>query len=217
MKQKFTTFLAAACGLMLISGCASVSRHLAPYNPPAYKPHNPNNVRVDVSLSKQQVYVMEGNRCLLAAVLNIGLPGHATPRGHFTIYRKIAHKRSGAYGYWVRGNTVIPGKGGNRPSAGFHYVGYPMPFWCEFSPGYGFHEGYVWPLPHTHGCLRMHKNVAPKFFQIVKVGTPVYIANHQPQDATIGANLPHPNDYRDPNPSNAFMVSPAVFNPGGPI
>ena len=209
MKIKITALFTAIAGLVFITGCATSP--LASYNPPAYKPHNPNNVRVDVSLSKQQVYVMEGNRCLLAAATNVGIPGKATPRGHFRIYSKQPHKRSGSYGFWVKGNSVIPGESSRAPGSGYHYVGYPMQWWCEFSPGYGFHQGYVWPMPRTHGCLRMNKNVAPKFFDLVHIGTPVYIAYSQPEDATVGAHLPRPTDYTAPDPAPAFMVSPAVF------
>jgi hypothetical protein len=36
----------------------------------------------------------------------------------------------------------------------------------------------------------MHENLAPKFFQIVKVGTPVSIAQSQPEDSTMKIPLP---------------------------
>jgi hypothetical protein len=32
----------------------------------------------------------------------------------------------------------------------------------------------------------MHENLSPKFYQLVKVGTPVNIAASQPEDATLG-------------------------------
>ncbi len=40
----------------------------------------------------------------------------------------------------------------------------------------------------------MHKNVAPKFFRLVSVGTPVFINDTQPEDETIGQNIPRPPD-----------------------
>jgi hypothetical protein len=39
----------------------------------------------------------------------------------------------------------------------------------------------------------MHENLSPKFFRLVKVGTPVSIAYSQPEDATHG-NIPLPPD-----------------------
>ena len=64
-----------------------------------------------------------------------------------------------------------------------------------------------------HGCLRLHRNVAPKFFALVRVGTPVNIADTQPEDATLGAAIPHPTDYNDPDPPPEYMASDAVFDP----
>ena len=68
-----------------------------------------------------------------------------------------------------------------------------MPYWIEFTSGYGFHSGSVWDRPRSHGCLRIHKNVAPTFFDLVGAGVPVNIAYSQPEDATHG-NIPLPPD-----------------------
>lgn len=181
------------------------------YNPVAYRPHNPGNVRVKVSLANQAVYVLEGEKPLLVAATNVGIPSKPTPTGNFRIYNKIEKKRSGSYGFWVSGTNVAPGESSRSTLRGGRYVGYPMAYWCEFSPAYGFHQGYVWPQPRTHGCLRLHHNVAPKFFALVRSGTPVNIARTQPEDATLGANLQRPTDYNDPDPPAGYMVSNKVF------
>jgi len=208
---------AGALALTFLSGCAGTRLSPDP-NPVAYKPHNPANVRIKVSLDKQQVYVMEGQRPLLVAATCVGLPNKPTPCGNFTVFRKIADKRSGSYGYWVKGNEIRAGKSGERPGSGYHYVGYPMQNWVEFLPAYGFHQGYVWPVARTHGCLRLHKNVAPKFFALARIGTPVNIAHHQPEDDTIGKNVPRPHDYNDPDPDPHYMISSQVFSkPAGPL
>lgn len=68
-----------------------------------------------------------------------------------------------------------------------------MPYWCEFKPNYGFHTGWIKHHPCTHGCIRMHENLAPKFFRLVSVGTPVHIAYSQPEDSSYG-NLSLPPD-----------------------
>ena len=220
--MKFSRFLFSAAGaalLTLLAGCAgSVRPHLSDPNQVAYKPRNPDNVRVKVSLQKQQVYVMEGDRALLVAATCVGTPAKPTPRGTFRVYKKIADKRSYSYGYWAKGSDVRPGESGRSPGSGYRYVGYPMQYWVEFSPMYGFHQGYVWPAARTHGCLRLHKNVAPKFFALVKTGTPVNIAASQPEDETIGRNVPRPNDYNDPDPAPSYMITSQVFSqPAGPL
>ena len=213
MKKIIPFTLTAAIGLLL-QACSTMGP-TADYNPPAYKPHNPNNVKVKVSLSQQVVYVKEGDRLLMAAACCVGVPAKPTPRGNFSIFSKQPTKRSGSYGFAVNGSTVTPCEAGK--SSG-RYVGYPMPYWCEFAPAYGFHAGYVWPVPRTHGCIRLHKNVAPKFFELVHQGTPVNISESQPEDSQYGHSVKRPQDFRDDDPPAALMISSAAFaKPAGPL
>ncbi len=199
----------------LLTSCTTVPT-TAEYHVVAHKPHDPSKVRVDVSLSKQNVYVMEGDRCLMAAATSIGLPAKPTPQGHFRIYNKIENKRSGSYGFRVQGDRVVPAiAGANVPG---RYVGYPMGYWCEFSPAYGFHQGFVHPYPRTHGCLRLKGEVAPKFFALVRNGTPVNISDTQPEDATLGPTVRRVDDSRTPDPDPHVMVTSAAFKkPEGPL
>ena len=214
MKRFVLTILAAATGAWL-TGCATGAGRLGAYNVTAYKPHNPDNVRVKVSLQNKAVYVLEGDRPLLVTAVAIGKPEHPTPSGSFRIFNKIPNKRSGSYGYSVNGGSIVPCESGQCTG---RYVGFPMAWWCEFSPAYGFHEGAVWPIPRTHGCLRLHKTAAPKFYALVKNGTPVSIAQTQPEDATLGRNMPRPRDYQDPDPPTSHMISEAVFQrPAEPL
>ena len=185
------------------------------YHVTAYKPNEPSKVRVLVSLSKENIYVMEGDRCLMAAACSIGLPNKPTPRGSFTVYSKQEHKRSGEYGFSVQGNTVVATTAGH---AAGHYVGYPMGYWCEFAPGYGFHQGFVHPTPRTHGCIRLHGEAAPKFFALMRIGTPVDIATEQPEDTTFGSKVQRVDDSRLPDPDPHIMISDQAFEtPSGPL
>src|SRR5439155_24155578 len=119
--------LGVAGAVSLLTGCQT-GRVTAgkPYHITAYRPHDPSAVRVRVSLSKENVYVMEGDRCLMAAAIAVGIPSKPTPRGNCTIYAKQEQKRSGSYGFSVQGNRIVPSTGGG---AG-RYVGYPMGYWC---------------------------------------------------------------------------------------
>jgi hypothetical protein len=59
---------------------------------------------------------------------------------------------------------------------------------------------------------------APKFFATVKVGTPVNIAETQPEDATLGPKIVRVDDSRTPDPPARLSVSSAAFSkPSGPI
>jgi len=203
-----------ALGLFSVS-CAT--KKLGEYDAPAYRPANQKNVKVKVSLQNRMVYVMEGDRALLVTPTAIGKPGNETPTGNFHAFNRIEKKRSNTYGYYVGGNQIIPGKSSNTPG-GHRYVGFPMPYWVEFTPAYGFHAGSVWPVPRSHGCLRLHPNVAPKFYALVPEGTPINIAHSQPEDQTLGKNVRRPTDYADPDPPAAVMVSSAAFPaPKGPL
>jgi lipoprotein-anchoring transpeptidase ErfK/SrfK len=180
----------------------------------AYRPNNPSAVRVLVSLSKQNIYVMEGDRCLMAVACSVGTSAKPTPKGNFKIYSKQEHKRSGSYGFSVQGDRIIPSTGGG----GGRYVGYPMGYWCEFAPAYGFHQGFVHPNPRTHGCIRLHGEAAPKFFALVKIGTPVDIATTQPEDTTLASKVQRVDDSKTPDPDPRIMVSDAAFEkPSGPL
>jgi hypothetical protein len=200
----------AAC---LLGGCAASSSNFSSgtYHVAAYAPSNPESVQVLVSLRSKIVYVMEGDRPLLVTPTSIGTSDHPTPTGHFTVTAKDPTKRSGEYGFWTNGSDTYAGSSGEGRS-GYHYVGYPMANWVEFEPGFGFHEGYVWPIPRSHGCLRLHKNASVKFFKLVHIGTPVTIADSLPEDNTIGRNIEHPSDYRDPDPPASLMISPDYFS-----
>ena len=195
-----------------LGGCASTGGGGGTYHVAAYAPTSTHDVQVLVSLRTKMVYVMEGNRALLVTPTSIGTPDHPTPTGHFSVTAKIPDKRSGEYGFWANGNDIRAGSAGASPGPGYHYVGYPMANWVEFAPGFGFHEGYVWPVPRSHGCLRLHRNASVKFFKLVQIGTPVTIASSLPLDDTIGRNVVHPTDYKDPDPPASLMISPEYFN-----
>jgi len=219
---KAVLFLAGmSCIFLFFSGCSiygPVSKK--EFDSVAYRPKNPNHVKVKVSLKNRMVYVIEGKRTLLVTPTAIGRAGTPTPMGHFKIYLKDATRRNRTYGFWVKGDSVRPGKSTHSPGAGWRFKGYPMAYWCEFDTGYGFHEGSVWPTPRSRGCLRLHKNVAPKFFALTKIGTPVHIAMTQPEDLTIGKMLEkqRPQDYDDPDLPYDILLSDQVFKkPAKPL
>ncbi len=210
------SFLAALAGAALLTSCETGGTGGGSYHVVAKRPNNPSNVRVKVSLAKQNVYVMEGDRVLMAVATTVGIPGKATPKGNFKIYNKIEKKRSGSYGFRVQGDRIIPAEAGkNIPGK---YVGYPMGYWCEFSPAYGFHQGFVHVRPRSHGCLRLKGEAAAKFYALVKIGTPVSIAETQPEDATIGPKIQRIDDSKTPDPPLRVSISDEAFSrPAGPL
>jgi hypothetical protein len=205
--------LGTASVMALLTGCSTVETLTntgtfpGNYDTVAYKAKDPSAIRVKVSLEDRMVYVMEGSRPLLVTPITIGTSGKGTPLGSYRVTNKELNKRSGSYGFWVKGGEIVSGESGRAPGGGYHYVGYPMPYWVQFKPEYGFHAGAVWPTAHSHGCIRIHPNVAPKFFALVHEGTPVTIATSLPEDATIGKNVARPNDYAWKDKPAATLIS----------
>src|SRR4026207_1939917 len=157
--------LCAGGSLLLLTGCATGKvAGGSSYHVTAYKPHDPSKVKVKLSTSTQNLFVMEGDRVLMAVQANVGKPGAPPPNGHFTIYRKQKERRRQS-----------------EPDRG-----YPMAYWCEFAPAYGFHEGFVWPVPHTHGCVRLHKEAAARLLALTRIGTPLEIESPLPPDNETG-------------------------------
>ncbi|MCH2064423.1 MAG: L,D-transpeptidase [Roseibacillus sp.] len=175
------------------SGVRGGSARYAAYDRPASKPSNPSRVTVKVSIRNQAAYVMEGNRALLVMPVAVGTSSNPTPQGSFRIFIKDHKHRANSHGYAYNGNSVVQTWLSKKP-AGWKFKGTPMPYWCEFKANYGFHTGWMKPYPCTYGCLRMHENLAPKFYNLVRIGTPVSIRTTQPEDATIGRNIPRPPD-----------------------
>ena len=159
------------------------------FDPPAHRPKNPSAVRVKLSTGAQRVYVVEGDRVLLATPCSVGTANAPTPQGTFRIYSKNATRRRIS-----------------QPDAG-----YPMAYWMEFKMAYGMHWGYVKPYPCTHGCVRMPMKSAAKVFAMVPMGAPLIIAASHPEDATHGRNLPVIDDGPVPNPPRAYLLSSKFF------
>lgn len=157
----------------------------------ALKPNNPANVKVKVSTSNQAVYVMEGDRPLMVLACTVGKASSPTPKGSYRIRSKQQYRR----------RQSQPGRG------------YPMGYWCEFkSAAYGIHAGWVHNAPRSAGCIRLHFNAAPKFFNLVRVGTPLHIATSQPEDATLGTNILRPRDGAAPEFPPNILNTNEVFN-----
>ncbi len=160
------------------------------FDPPVAKPTNPSAVKVMISTSAQRLYVVEGDKVLLATPCSVGKSSSVTPAGNHRILSKTKFRR----------RFSNPG------------AGYPMTYWMSFyGPAYGMHWGFIKPYPSTAGCVRMPLNSARKTFDLVQVGTPVNVSKSQPWDSTIGVELPLLDDSPLANPPNSYMMGDQVF------
>jgi len=173
--NRFSQFCAFAATLAALSGCGTVS-DLVTSNLPERHSGRPSIV---VSLREQEAYLYRGNNRTASSRISSGREGYRTPIGRFQVIRKDEDHRSSVYGDYVdaSGRIVkanVDSRRDSRPPHS-HFVGAPMPYFLEFSPGYGLHQGYLPGVPASHGCIRMPYWKARQFYNAARVGTPVVV------------------------------------------
>ncbi len=189
--RRFIQSAALVVVAVSMSSCKTTrGRHMYghEFDPPSTAPKNLAAVKVKVSTGAQSVYVVEGDKVLLATPCSVGTGG-TTGSGTYHIQYKEARRRRQS-----------------EPDRG-----YPMAYWQEWKSAYGMHWGFVKPYPCTHGCIRLPAKAAAKIFSMTKVGTPLIIASSHPEDATIGKTLPVIDDGPLPNPDRGHMMSDKFF------
>ena len=142
-----------------------------------------SGTRVMINLSEQRAYLIEGGKVSLISPIASGKPGWSTPTGNFSIISKDIDHRSQSFGSVVDGSGRIATSNatpGTYVPPGFHYRPAAMPFYMEFSSAIGMHAGYLPGYPASHGCVRMPRDLAARFFERVNIGTPVTVAGSTP-------------------------------------
>jgi lipoprotein-anchoring transpeptidase ErfK/SrfK len=166
-------FIAAT--LLLLNACSTVSDLVVTSIPERHSGRS----RVVIDLSEQQAYLFRGKDKTASSRISSGREGHRTPIGNFHVIRKDQDHRSSLYGDYVddAGRIVRPNVDVRRQARprGSHFAGASMPFFVEFSPGYGLHAGYLPGVPASHGCIRMPYWKARQFYNAVHPGTPVVV------------------------------------------
>ncbi len=142
----------------------------------------PDNAHVRVSLSKQRAYLMVGDEIAIDSPISSGKRAGMTPSGSFHVLEKDKAHHSNVYGDFkdASGRTVRAGVSMRIDSApsGTHFVGAEMKWFMRLTDeGVGMHVGILPGYPASHGCIRMPSVAAEMFFNHVKVGTPVVIAD----------------------------------------
>jgi lipoprotein-anchoring transpeptidase ErfK/SrfK len=161
--------------LMVLSGCSTVT-DLITSNLPESHSGRPSIV---VSLRAQEAYLYRGGYRTASSRISSGREGYRTPVGLFQVIRKDENHRSTLYGDYVddSGHVVranVDSRRDRQPPHS-HFLGAPMPYFLEFSPGYGLHEGYLPGVPASHGCIRMPYWKARQFYNAAQIGTPVVV------------------------------------------
>ena len=139
--------------------------------------------KIVVKLREQKAYLYQHDKLTAVAPISSGREGKGTPTGRFSVVEKDADHRSTLYGNYVcRGKVVKENidirKGGRPPGSKFE--GVPMPYFLRFTGAYGLHAGNVPGYPASSGCVRLPKRHAKRFYDAVRVGTPVLVQRQAP-------------------------------------
>ena len=168
-------FSALGATLLILSGCSTVTDMVTSNLPESHS----GRASIVVSLRAQEAYLYRQGHQTASSRISSGREGYRTPLGRFQVIRKDEEHRSSIYGDYVadsgrvvKANVDIRRDG--KP-AHSHFVGASMPYFIEFAPGYGLHQGYLPGVPASHGCIRMPYWKARQFYNAVHLGTVIVI------------------------------------------
>jgi lipoprotein-anchoring transpeptidase ErfK/SrfK len=173
MMNRFSQVCALGAILMALSDCTTVTDPITSNLPESHA----GRPTIVVSLREQEAYLYRGGYRTGSFRISSGREGYRTPIGRFQVIRKDEDHRSSLYGDYIddSGRIVkanVDSRRDSRPPHS-HFVGAPMPYFLEFAPGYGLHEGYLPEVPASHGRIRMPHWKARQFYNAAHVGTPV--------------------------------------------
>jgi lipoprotein-anchoring transpeptidase ErfK/SrfK len=191
--MKFCTFvgLSAATGIALfLCSCEempqSVQQAMAALPIPTPTPagwwHDEGaqgSARIVVYLNDQKAYFYKGKSLVGEVTVSTGKKGFSTPPGHYSIVSKDKNHFSSEFGDYIDGdgNIIKPNIDVRKDSQprGTHFDPARMPYCMHFNGGYAMHEGYVPPFAASHGCIRLPKGMAERFYDNAPVGTPMTV------------------------------------------
>jgi lipoprotein-anchoring transpeptidase ErfK/SrfK len=173
--NRLSQFSALCATLIILSGCSTVTDMVTSNLPESHS----GRASIVVNLGAQEAYLYRAGQRTASSRISSGREGYRTPVGRFQVIRKDEDHRSSLYGDYVddSGHVVkanIDSRHDRKPPHS-HFVGAPMPYFIEFSPGYGLHQGYLPGVPASHGCIRMPYWKARQFYSAAHLGTAVVI------------------------------------------
>ena len=173
--NRFARLSAFWATLISLTGCSTMTDMVTSNLPESHS----GRPTIVVSLRAQEAYLYRAGERTASSRISSGREGYRTPVGRFRVIRKDQDHRSSVYGDYVDDSgRVVKANVDIRRAAKpphSHFVGSPMPYFLEFSPGYGLHQGYLPGVPASHGCIRMPYWKARQFYNAAHIGTLVII------------------------------------------
>ena len=135
---------------------------------------------IKINRREQKAFFYKGGTLVGVSKISSGNEDYATPAGRYKITQKSKDHRSSIYGVFkddltgVITNWDVDIRTDEVP-VGQTFIAAPMPNFMRFNRGIGMHTGYLPGYAASHGCIRMPHHMSEKFFENVKVGTPVIV------------------------------------------
>jgi len=158
---------------------------IARQDPPKVVPRvdeqaTPDNTSIVVSLGRQRAYLLVDGEVAIDTPVSTGKSRGQTPSGEFAITEKAARYESSLHGDFVdREGRVVRSGASTRIDAapsGTTFRPSEVRFFLRLNPeGLALHAGRVPGYPSADTAVRLPADIAPLFFQRVRVGTPVRI------------------------------------------
>ena len=192
----FMRYFLLLCATFLCASCANLQTEFetqrrmlsdavrtmlaAPRGRPGYWRPGPYKgaPKIVVDLGEQRAYFYRGKYIIGESNISTGRKGYETPPGRYRVTEKDADHISNQYGDYITedGEIVMQNISRKDPKPpGTIFDGAQMPYFLRFRDGYGMHAGFVPRYRASHGCIRMPKEMARRFFNAAREGTPVIV------------------------------------------
>jgi lipoprotein-anchoring transpeptidase ErfK/SrfK len=131
---------------------------------------------IHINRAEQKAYFYKDGEMVGISPISTGNSKYTTPAGTYKLSEKDRDHASSTYGRIVdmsTGATLIADADSrkDKPAAGQQFIGSPMPHFLRFNNGIGMHAGHLPGYAASHGCVRMPKHMAKKFFEHAEIGT----------------------------------------------
>ena len=135
---------------------------------------------IKINRKQQKAFFYKGQQLVAVSRISSGTEGYDTPPGNYKITEKDKDHRSSIYGVFKDKTTHETVNDDvdirtDKIPEGAYFIAAPMPNFMRFTGGIGMHTGYLPGYAASHGCIRMPHHMSEKFFENVKVGTPVIV------------------------------------------
>ncbi len=136
---------------------------------------------ITINLASQTATFFKGDQPVGKSPVSTGREGYGTPTGSFKVIQKNKNHVSNLYGDFVDGQGEVVkanvAVGRDKCPPGARFRGAPMPYFMRIHGAVGMHAGYLPGYPASHGCIRMPRGAAQRFFENAPVGTPVRVVH----------------------------------------